>query len=66
LSLLHGGAPARPVGYFDETISTKREDVRMGGLGSRPQKNLGRRTVESCPVLDVNHLSAAGRLTPGW
>jgi hypothetical protein len=22
--------------------------------------------VESCPVLDADHLSAAGRLTPGW
>ena len=38
----------------------------MGGLGSGPRKKLGRRTVDSTPVLDVNDLSAAGRLTPGW
>jgi hypothetical protein len=38
----------------------------MGGFGSGGQRKPGRRTVDSCPVLDINHLSATGRLTPGW
>ena len=29
-------------------------------------KTPGRKTVESCPVLDVNQLSAMGYLQPGW
>jgi len=38
----------------------------MGGFGSGGQREPGRRTVDSYPVLDINHLSATGRLTPGW
>ena len=46
--------------------SQRGRETSMGGLGSGPRKKLGRRTVDSTPVLDVNDLSAAGRLTPGW
>ena len=38
----------------------------MGGFGSGGQRKPGRRTVDSYPVLDINHLSATGRLTSGW
>ena len=37
----------------------------MGGLGSGRRKKSDRRTVESCWVLDVNHLSKKGCLRPG-
>jgi hypothetical protein len=43
------------------------EDLEeMGGLGSGRWKRPGRKTVESCRVLDVNYLSAQGCLQPGW
>jgi hypothetical protein len=35
-------------------------------LGMGNWKTPGRKTVESCPVLDVNQLSAMGYLLPGW
>jgi hypothetical protein len=36
----------------------------MGGPGSgKPRQH---KTVESCPILDVDYLSAQGRLQPGW
>jgi hypothetical protein len=38
----------------------------MGGPGSGRWKRPGRRTVESCRVLDVNHMLAMGWLQPGW
>ena len=37
----------------------------MGGLGSGGWKKPGRRTGESCRVLDANYLSARGCLQPG-
>jgi hypothetical protein len=37
----------------------------MGGLGSGKWKEHGRKTVELCPEIDVNHLSARGCLEPG-
>ena len=38
----------------------------MGGLGSGRRRKPGYRSVESCPVLDVNHMLAMGWLQPGW
>jgi len=38
----------------------------MGTLAAGRWKTPGRKTVESCPVLDVNQLSAMGYLLPGW
>ena len=35
-------------------------------LGTGRWKTPGRKTIESCPVLDVNQLSALGYLRPGW
>jgi len=35
-------------------------------LGTGNWKTPGRKTIESCPVLDVNQLSAMGYLQPGW
>jgi hypothetical protein len=37
----------------------------MGGLGSGRWQKPGRKTVDSCPVLDVNYLSVKGYLQPG-
>jgi hypothetical protein len=38
----------------------------MGGLGSGVWKKRRRKTVEACPLIDVNYLSARGCLQPGW
>jgi hypothetical protein len=38
----------------------------MGGWGSGPRRKPGHRLVESCPVLDANHMLAMGWLQPGW
>jgi hypothetical protein len=38
----------------------------VAALGVGRWKTPGRKTLESCPVLDVNQLSAMGYLQPGW
>jgi len=38
----------------------------MGGIGSGRPSGLGRDTVESCRVIDVNRLHREGCLRPGW
>src|SRR6516162_9530594 len=38
----------------------------MGGPGSGRRKDLARKTLESCWMLDVDQLSKTGCLQPGW